>query len=217
MRRACGKLLRCRGRRRAVARSAQDGFSIARRKTLGLLSAGRLHFLDGEPGTLADVRVLVPQRLGQGRERLVFIRNGTHPRDRPARLDPVLGCIYTSRNEIFLPRESVPEMVGGCTAARLRVLNRMVTKLYDDDLRPHGLRVSQMNILVATAAYGPLPGVDVARSLWLDASTLSRDLDRMIARGWVTAAAGVGRAESLEVTAAGRALLAATAPAWRKA
>ena len=115
------------------------------------------------------------------------------------------------------PRDLVPEMAGGCLAARLRVLNRMVTKLYDDALRPHGLRVSQMNILVAVAANGPLRGVDVARFMRLDTSTLSRDLDRMIDRGWVTATAGVGRAQSLEVTAGGRALLAATAPAWRKA
>jgi DNA-binding MarR family transcriptional regulator len=108
-------------------------------------------------------------------------------------------------------------MVSGCLAVRLRLLNRLVSNLYDDALRPYGLRVSQMNILVFLAARGPLRGVDVARVLRLDTSTLSRDLDRMIEHGWVAAGKGVGRARRLETSDAGRALLVAVAPAWRKA
>lgn len=108
-------------------------------------------------------------------------------------------------------------MAGGCVAARLRLVNRLVTTLYDDALRPHGLRVSQMNILVAIAAEGPVRGVDVVNRLRLDASTLSRDLERMVDRGWVAASPGAGRARTLEATPAGRALLAAVAPAWRAA
>jgi len=41
-----------------------------------------------------------------------------------------------------------------CIAVRLRLLNRVVTNLYDDALRPLGLKVSQLNILVATAKLG---------------------------------------------------------------
>ena len=33
-----------------------------------------------------------------------------------------------------------------CIAVRLRLLNRVVTNLYDDGLRPLGLKVSQLNI-----------------------------------------------------------------------
>jgi len=116
-----------------------------------------------------------------------------------------------------LPNAPVLEMVGGCIAARLRLLNRLVTGIYDDTLRPHGLRVSQMNILVFIAAQGPLRGVDVAGAMRLDPSTLSRDLERMIDRSWVKASPGAGRARSLEVTEAGRVLLATVAPALRKA
>jgi len=109
------------------------------------------------------------------------------------------------------------EMARGCLAARLRLLNRAVSKVYDDALRPHGLRVSQLNILVAVAAEGPLRSVDVAGLLQLDKSTLSRDLERMFDRDWVRALAGTGRSQPLEVTDAGRELVVAVAPAWRAA
>ena len=39
-----------------------------------------------------------------------------------------------------------------CIAVRLRLLNRVVTNLYDDALRPLGLKVSQVNILVVMAS-----------------------------------------------------------------
>jgi DNA-binding MarR family transcriptional regulator len=99
----------------------------------------------------------------------------------------------------------------------LRLLNRVVTNLYDDALRPHGVRVSQMNILVVIAAGGPLRAVDAARRLRLETSTLSRDLERLIDRGWVRSSPGKGRALRLEITPAGRSLLAKAVGDWRKA
>jgi hypothetical protein len=41
-----------------------------------------------------------------------------------------------------------------CIAMRLRLLNRIVTNFYDDALRPLGLKVSQLNILIVTARLG---------------------------------------------------------------
>ena len=38
-----------------------------------------------------------------------------------------------------------------CIAVRLRLLNRVVTNFYDDALRPLGLKVSQLNILIRSA------------------------------------------------------------------
>jgi DNA-binding MarR family transcriptional regulator len=109
------------------------------------------------------------------------------------------------------------EMAQGCLAARLRLLNRLVTSVYEEALRPHGLRISQMNILVVIAVAGPLRGVDAARRLFLDVSTLSRDLTRLLQRGWVQARPGRGRARLLEITPAGRQLLAAILEDWRAA
>lgn len=115
------------------------------------------------------------------------------------------------------PTRTEREIAGSCLAVRLRMLNRMVTGVYDEALRPLDLRVSQLNILVAIGVRGPLRGVDLAELLRLEKSTLSRDLDRLVARGWVDAAPGKGRARTLTLTDAGRALIERAAPAWREA
>src|SRR5579871_1574180 len=70
-----------------------------------------------------------------------------------------------------------------CIAVRLRLLNRVVTNLYDDALRPLGLKVSQLNILIVTAKLGVARPAQVCEILDLDASTLSRNVMRMMAKG----------------------------------
>ena len=45
--------------------------------------------------------------------------------------------------------KSVDLVVETCLAVQLRMLNRVVTNVYDEALRPLGLKASQMNILVA--------------------------------------------------------------------
>src|SRR3954462_10769608 len=57
-----------------------------------------------------------------------------------------------------------------CIAVRLRLLNRVVTNLYDDALRPLGLKVSQLNILIVTAKLGLARPAQVCDILQLDAS-----------------------------------------------
>jgi DNA-binding MarR family transcriptional regulator len=105
-----------------------------------------------------------------------------------------------------------------CIATKVRLLNRAVTAIYDEALRPHGLKVSQMSILVTVARMGqPSPGA-VGRILHLEASTLSRNVDRMRARGWLAAVPTEdGRAHLLRLTARGRRLLRDAHSAWRAA
>src|SRR5436309_11395702 len=82
---------------------------------------------------------------------------------------------------------SVDTITRTCIAVRLRLLNRVVTNLYDDALRPLGLKVSQLNILVVTAKLGLARPAQVCEVLQLDTSTLSRNVERMRARGWLEA------------------------------
>jgi hypothetical protein len=52
------------------------------------------------------------------------------------------------------PTSSIDTISRTCIAVRQRLLNRVVTNLYDDALRPLGLKVSQLNILIVTARLG---------------------------------------------------------------
>lgn len=109
-------------------------------------------------------------------------------------------------------------MAGECIAVRVRLLNRLITKLCDDGLRPFGVRVAQVNILVAVANAGPITPNELARRLVLDKSTLSRDADKLIASGWLrTADEEDGRSHTLAVTPAGLELLDRIYPAWEAA
>ena len=110
-------------------------------------------------------------------------------------------------------------IAGECIAVRLRLLNRVVTRIYDDALRSHGIKVSQMNVLVfvAKSATGVSPG-QVALSLQLEKSTVSRNVERMCREGWLAVSSGEDeRSQCLKATAKGRRLLEKAYPQWQQA
>lgn len=112
----------------------------------------------------------------------------------------------------------IDRIASECVAVRLRMLNRVVTNIYDDALRPLGLKVSQMNILVAAAKMRTARPVEVCEHLHLDVSTLSRNVERMKARGWLEVVpAEDGRSQPFRLTPRGRRLLEKAIPAWREA
>jgi DNA-binding MarR family transcriptional regulator len=105
-----------------------------------------------------------------------------------------------------------------CIANKVRLLNRAVTAIYDEALRPHGLKISQMSVLVTVSTLGRASPGAVLRRLHMEKSTLSRNVERMRARGWLDAAATEdGRASELFVTASGRRLLRKVHGAWSSA
>lgn len=115
-------------------------------------------------------------------------------------------------------KPTIETIAGECIAVRMRMLNRDVTKIYDDALRPLGLKVSQMNILVAAAHMGTARPAEVCERLHLDVSTLSRNVERMKARGWLEVVPDEdGRAQPFRLTAQGNKLLERAIPAWKKA
>ena len=113
--------------------------------------------------------------------------------------------------------DQLDQMTCECLAVRVRLLNRVVTTIYDDALRPFGLRVSQGNILVAIARLGPISPTRICRVLRLEKSTLSRDVERMKTNGWVEQSAVEGKSKLLQLTADGTALLRSIQPVWEKA
>ena len=104
-----------------------------------------------------------------------------------------------------------------CIANRVRLLNRAVSSMYDEALRPHGLRITQMSILVVLSKLGEASPGDVGRILCLEKSTLSRTLDRLRTRGWIDVLPGCdARSMRLRTTAKGTAKLRAVRSAWRR-
>jgi DNA-binding MarR family transcriptional regulator len=113
---------------------------------------------------------------------------------------------------------TVEEMARDCVGVRLRLLNRVITGLYDDALRPLGLTTSQMNILIVAARLGVAQPSRVCQILQMDLSTLSRNLTRMRARGWVeTIPDRDARSHPFRVTDQGRELIQQAYPAWQEA
>src|SRR3954469_25851085 len=105
-----------------------------------------------------------------------------------------------------------------CVAVRLRLLNRVVTNFYDDALRPLGLKVSQLNILIVTARLGLARPAQVCEILQLDASTLSRNVKPLQTHGWLEVVPDEdARAEPFRLTAQGRRLIEKAVPAWEEA
>ncbi len=105
-----------------------------------------------------------------------------------------------------------------CIAVRMRMLNRVVTNIFDEALRPLELKVSQLNILVATARMGIARPAEVCDRLKLDTSTLSRNVERMKANGWLEVVPDEdGRAQPFRLTAKGNRLLQRAKPKWEQA
>jgi DNA-binding MarR family transcriptional regulator len=117
------------------------------------------------------------------------------------------------------PRQAMIDKIAGeCVAVRLRMLNRVITNIYDDALRPLDLKVSQMNILVAAAKMGTARPLEICKYLHLDVSTLSRNVERMKARGWLEVVPDEdGRSQPFQLTPQGRKLLEKAVPAWSEA
>ena len=116
------------------------------------------------------------------------------------------------------PATSIERIATSCVAGRLRLLNRVVTNLYDDALRPLGVRLSQGNVLAVTAKLGVARPAQVCEFLEMDTSTLSRTVDRMVANGWLEIVPDEdGRSQPFRLTAEGRRLMERVLPAWEQA
>ena len=105
-----------------------------------------------------------------------------------------------------------------CVAVRLRLLNRVITSFYDEALRPLGLKVSQLNILIVTAKLGLARPAQVCEILQLDTSTLSRNVKPLQAHGWLEVVPEEdAHAQPFRLTAQGKRLVEKAVPAWQEA
>jgi DNA-binding MarR family transcriptional regulator len=110
------------------------------------------------------------------------------------------------------------EVAADCACKRLRRTARAVTQLYDQTLRPSGLRVTQFTLLVGVAVSEPVPITRLADALGLDRTTLARDLRPLTERGLLEVAAGDDRrTRVVRLTRQGRDAIARAYPLWKQA
>jgi DNA-binding MarR family transcriptional regulator len=106
----------------------------------------------------------------------------------------------------------------GCTNLKLRQLSRVVTRHYDRHVAGVGLKNTQYSLLSHIVLLGPIRPTDLARQMRVEASTLTRNLQPLIAQGWVRQQAGDdARSHLVEATDAGRAKRAEGQRAWKQA
>jgi DNA-binding MarR family transcriptional regulator len=115
-------------------------------------------------------------------------------------------------------REELAEVAAGCACRNLRRTARAVTQLYDETLRPSGLRITQFTLLVAVAIGEPVPITRLADALDLDRTTLARDLKPLTDRGLLETTTGEDRrTRMVRLTRQGREAIARAYPLWQQA
>lgn len=82
-----------------------------------------------------------------------------------------------------------------CVCATLRRSSRLVTGVYDEALRPSGLRVGQFTILQILHGVGPQQHCRLGHRIGMDSTTLSRTLKIMEGQSWVRSESGEDRRE----------------------
>lgn len=93
----------------------------------------------------------------------------------------------------------------GCTNLKLRQLMRRVAQHYDAELGRAGLKTTQYSLLSYVVKLGPIRPGDLARSMKMDASTLTRNLRPLVDAGWLELGPGAdGRSRLVSATEAGR-------------
>ncbi|HKW91177.1 MAG TPA: MarR family winged helix-turn-helix transcriptional regulator [Methylomirabilota bacterium] len=105
-----------------------------------------------------------------------------------------------------------------CVCDTLRMATRAVTQLYDDVLRPSGLRVTQFSVLARIARMGEASVGQLAHALAIDQTTLTRGVT-LLERDGLTERAPLAdaRVKSLRLTAEGRRVLETALPLWTRA
>ena len=100
----------------------------------------------------------------------------------------------------------------------LRRTARALTQLYEQALRPLGLRSTQFTILQVLSRAGEVSQGQLGKMLAMDSTTLTRTLEIMSRHGWITERRGEDRRERwLRLAKGGETKLNRALPVWEKA
>jgi DNA-binding MarR family transcriptional regulator len=105
-----------------------------------------------------------------------------------------------------------------CACQNLRRATRVVTRIYDQELRKAGLEITQFGLLTALDAAGEANQKRLSAGFAMDSTTLTRTLALLRNQGWVQVRPGKDRRERLfSLSPAGQRQLAGARPHWKVA
>ena len=118
-----------------------------------------------------------------------------------------------------LPFELTLHVRDHCLCMHVRRASRALARRYDEALRPAGLTNGQFSLMMSLNRPAPPAMGDVAALLAMDRATLTANLKPLERRGLVAVAVDNAdkRSRRLSMTEAGRKVLAAAVPLWKRA
>jgi len=105
-----------------------------------------------------------------------------------------------------------------CACQSLRRLTRLVTRIYDQELRKADIEITQFGLLTALAKVGEANQKTLSAGFAMDSTTLTRTLALLRTRGWISVRPGKDRRERVfRLTEGGRRQIATAQPHWQEA
>jgi DNA-binding MarR family transcriptional regulator len=105
-----------------------------------------------------------------------------------------------------------------CACQHLRRVTRVVTRIYDQELRKAGLEITQFGLLTALAAIEEANQKRLSAGFAMDSTTLTRTLGLVLKQRWVRVRRGKDRRERLfRLTQAGKRKMAEAQRYWERA
>lgn len=114
--------------------------------------------------------------------------------------------------------EEVARLISSaCLAQRARRIDRVITRIYDHELKASGLRGTQLNTLVALSLMKTARPARLAEALQLEKSTLSRNVTRLESLGFVDVTRLEDGGQELRLSRAGMRALTSAQEGWNRA
>src|SRR5215470_17926021 len=105
-----------------------------------------------------------------------------------------------------------------CACQNLRRLTRIVTRIYDQELRKAGLEITQFGLLTALAKISEGNQKLLSAGFAMDSTTLTRTMALMSRQGWIQIRRGKDKRQRIvSLTKAGRRQIELAQPRWRRA
>ena len=133
-------------------------------------------------------------------------------------VDRAFLCVYTPI--IMIAPTTLAEYLEpaqGCVCFNIRKSARAITQLYEEALRPTGLRATQFTLLVATRVMGTATINGLAKGLVMDRTTLTRNMKPLEKQGFIRITPGKEdrREREVTLTLAGQGILSEALPLWK--